>query len=133
MLLKINWRNQQIKFEEATGQWIGSGFLHDISNILMYMPCHTMGWYKLIVSTVIFYTLRIYVYVYRWLDARSLYLGCYFKTPYLGAGFKSAVSRRRIQEYPISALDSRTPYLRWDFCFSDFAVVALCDFKICLL
>ena len=61
---------------------------------------------------------------YRRLDARS---------PYLGAGFENALSRSRIQVRPTSAPDSRTPYLQWDFCFSDFVVAALREFKIRLL
>ena len=49
------------------------------------------------------------------------------------AGWKSALSRRPVEERPISAPDSRTTYLKRDFYFSDFVVAALRDFKIRLL
>ena len=55
------------------------------------------------------------------------------RTPYLGAQCKNDLSRRPVEERPISAPDSRTTYLKRDFCFSDLVVAALRDFKIRLL
>ena len=49
------------------------------------------------------------------------------------AGYKNDLSRRPVEERPISAPDSRTTYLKRDFCFSDFVVTALRNFKIRLL
>ena len=46
------------------------------------------------------------------------------------AGCKNALSRRPVQERPISAPDSRTTYHKREFCFSHFVVAALRDFKI---
>ena len=95
---------------------------------------------------------NISLFIYRWLDARTPYLGARLKndrsrrpveerpipasgsrTTYLSTRSKNELSRRPVEERPISAPDSRTTYLKRDFCFSDFVVAALRDFKIRLL
>ena len=94
----------------------------------------------------------LYVYIVGWMQERPMYLGARLKnalsrrpvqeqpisapgprTTYLGARPKNDLSRRPVEERPISAPDSRTTYLKRDFCFSDFVVAALRDFKIRLL
>ena len=55
------------------------------------------------------------------------------RTTYLGARLKNDLSRRPIEERPISAPDPRTTYLKRDYGFSDFVVAVLRDFKIRLL
>ena len=51
------------------------------------------------------------------------------RTTYFGARSKNDLSRRPVEERPISASDSRTTYLLRDFCFSDFVVSALRTLK----
>ena len=68
--------------------------------------------------------LFVYLYIVGWMQERPISAPGP-RTIYLGARLKNDLSRRRIH--------SRTTYLKRDFCFSDFVVAALRDFKIRLL
>ena len=106
-------------------------FLALASNIAaFFIFIYPKTYSKVSAESVIRISEPLLVSVGKWDFELMLLDGC---THISSAGFKNALSRRTVQERPISAPGPRTTYLKRDFCFSDFVAAALRDFKIRLL